>query len=93
MARQDRSGRIQVAPADAWYLFAKKLHTDQFLVYAFAGTPPSAEQAIEEVLERARSCSELRLRVRYPTIGFGLPEWITGDVDAGQDHRPRLRGR
>ncbi len=84
MARQDRSGRIQVAPADAWYLFAKKLHTDQFLVYAFAGTPPSAEQAIEEVLERARSCSELRLRVRYPTIGFGLPEWITGDVDAGQ---------
>ncbi|MDQ1249367.1 MAG: hypothetical protein QG597_3742, partial [Actinomycetota bacterium] len=88
MARHDRADSSQVAPADAWYLFAEKLHTDQFLVYGFAGSPPSVGQAIEEVVERARSCSELRLRVRYLGTGLGFPEWIPGDVDAAQinDH-------
>ncbi len=84
MARSDRAGNSQVAPADAWCLFAETLHTDQFLVYAFAGVPDSVEQAVEEVVERARSCSELRLRVGYRGIGLGFPEWIPCDVEAAQ---------
>ena len=89
MAPRERAGTSQVAPADAWYLFAEKLHTDQFLVYGFAGSPPSVERAVAEVVERARSCSELRLRVGYRGFGLripglGLPEWIPGDVDTGQ---------
>lgn len=83
------TGNSRVAPADAWYLFADKLKTDQFLVYGFAGQPASIEQAVDEVVERARACPELRLRVRYPrpglrVLGLGFPEWIPGEVDPGQ---------
>lgn len=84
MTRHDNVGRSQVAPADAWYLFAEQLHTDQFLVYGFAGVPHSVDQAVEQVAERARSCSELRLRVGYRGIGLGFPEWVPCDVDAAQ---------
>jgi hypothetical protein len=82
------SGRDRVAPADAWYLFADKLKTDQFLVYGFAGTPVSVEQAVEEVIASARTCSELRLRVGYPdhlgSVRLRFPVWVPGDVDPGQ---------
>ena len=88
MIQGRESGRGRVAPADAWYLFADELKTDQFLVYGFAGTPASVEQAVEEVIARARTCSELRLRVGYPShLGFahlGFPAWVRGDVDPGQ---------
>lgn len=84
MTVHNRDQRSRVAPADAWYLFAEDLYTDQFLVYGFAGSPPSVEQAVAEVIERARRCSELRLRVEYPRLGLGFPEWIPGDVEADQ---------
>ena len=74
----------RVAPADAWYLYSTSLHTDQLLVYGFAGTPPSVERAVEEVIERARSCPELRLRVGGRRFSLGLPAWIPGDVEADQ---------
>ncbi|WP_293239786.1 WS/DGAT domain-containing protein [Mycolicibacterium sp.] len=73
-----------MAPADAWYLFASDRHTDQLLVYGFAGCPASVERAVDDVLERARSCPELRLRVGQRHFNLGIPEWVPGDVDAGQ---------
>jgi hypothetical protein len=73
-----------VAPADAWYLYATNLDTDQLAVYGFAGSPPSVDRAVEEVVERARSCPELRLRVGGRRFNLGLPAWIPGDVGAEQ---------
>lgn len=78
------AGRNRMAPDDAWYVFAEKLHTDQFLVYGFAGCPASVEQAIGEVTERARACPELRLRISQPRSSHGFPKWVAGDVEPGQ---------
>lgn len=75
---------IRVAPVDAWYLYATNIHTDQLLVYGFAGSPPSVEQAVEEVMERARSCPELRLRVGGRRLSLGLPAWVPGEVSDEQ---------
>ncbi|MFN8033362.1 MAG: WS/DGAT domain-containing protein [Mycobacterium sp.] len=75
---------VRVAPADAWYLNATNLHTDQLLVYGFAGSPPSVEPAVEEVLGRARSCPELRLRVGGHRLSMGLPAWVPCEVSAEQ---------
>ncbi len=83
-ATDSRTGISRIAPADAWYLFAKDRHTDQLLVYGFAGCPPSVERAVEEVLARARSCPELRLRAGYRHVHLGFPEWVSADVDPGQ---------
>ena len=55
-ASELRSATARVAPADAWYLYSTSLHTDQLLVYGFAGSPLSVEQAVEEVIERAPNC-------------------------------------
>lgn len=73
-----------MAPDDAWYLFAEHLQTDQMLVYGFAGRPAAIERAVEDVIDRARSCPDLRLRVRDRTFGLGFPEWVSGDVERGQ---------
>ncbi|BBZ75312.1 DUF1298 domain-containing protein [Mycolicibacterium anyangense] len=77
--RSGEAGR-RLAPADAWYIFAKGLSTDQLLVYAFDGIPDSVEHAVEEVLARARSCEELRLRVRLRPATVGFPCWVAGEV-------------
>ena len=82
--KRSETTRRRVAPADAWYLFAKDQHTDQLLVYGFAGCPSSVERAVEDILERARSCAELRLRAGRRHFNLGIPEWVPADVDPGQ---------
>ena len=53
----------RMAPVDAmWYWFATKFPTDQFLVYAFAGTP-DIDAAVGEVLDRANASVDLKLRI------------------------------
>lgn len=84
MRMADRGAAARVAPSDAWYLYAKHLHTDQLLVYGFAGTPASVERAVEEMIGRARACPELRLRVGGSRFNLGLPEWVPGDIEADQ---------
>jgi hypothetical protein len=75
----------RLAPNDAmWHWFATKFPTDQFLVYAFAGTPRSAEGAAAEVLERARECADLRLRIRQHAISWRFPEWVPCEVKPEQ---------
>ncbi|SEH90909.1 Wax ester synthase-like Acyl-CoA acyltransferase domain-containing protein [Mycolicibacterium rutilum] len=66
-------------PVDAmWYWLATKFATDQFLAYAFAGTPDSVEQAVDDVLERARRCADFGLRVRPHTLNLRFPDWVSG---------------
>ncbi|MCV7283161.1 DUF1298 domain-containing protein [Mycolicibacterium flavescens] len=66
-------------PVDAlWYWLATKFATDQFLVYAFAGTPESIERAVEDVLDRARECVDFGLRVRPRALNLHFPDWISG---------------
>lgn len=70
-----------LAAVDAmWYWYATKFLTDQFLVYAFAGTPPTLDRAVDQVLERARLCPDLRLRIAEPRLDLRSPQWISCDV-------------
>ncbi|KUI30660.1 hypothetical protein AU196_14195 [Mycobacterium sp. IS-1742] len=57
--------------------------SDQFLIYGFAGTPPDLTGTLASVLDRARACAELRLRVR-DRGRLEYPEWVDGGVDDGQ---------
>jgi len=60
-----------------------KIPNDQFLLYAFDGVPSDVEQALRVIRERARACSELRLRVQ--DRGFlTYPAWVAGEVTADQ---------
>ncbi|OBY32196.1 DUF1298 domain-containing protein [Mycolicibacter kumamotonensis] len=62
-----------MAAIDAqFYWMSAKIPSDQFLLYAFAAVPADLDGAVAEVLERARACPELTMRVedagplRYP---------------------------
>lgn len=66
-------------PVDAmWYWLATKFATDQFLVYAFAGTPDSVERAVDDVLDRARGCVDFSLRIRPRALNLHFPDWVSG---------------
>lgn len=52
------------------------------LVYGFDGTPDDVDAAVEEVLNRARGCPELRMRVSQSMLEF--PHWVSGQVQADQ---------
>lgn len=60
------------APDAQMLLLSAKIPNDQFLLYAFDGTPDDLASAAQELLRTAAACSELRLRVvdkhpwRYP---------------------------
>lgn len=74
----------RMAPVDAmWYWFATKFPTDQFLVYAFAGTA-DVDAAAAQVLERANASFDLKLRIAPHRWDVTFPRWRIGDVDAGQ---------
>jgi hypothetical protein len=85
LAEHGHAGAQPMAPADAmWYWLATKFATDQFMVFVFAGTPASVQDAVDEVIGRARSCPDLGLRVRRRNLNLRFPEWDPGPVEARQ---------
>jgi hypothetical protein len=74
----------RLAAVDAQNLWmSAKTPNDQFLIYGFAGLPVELPGALAAVLDRARACGELRLRVRERGR-LRFPEWVDGGVDEGQ---------
>ena len=66
----------RMAPVDAqFYWMSAKLPNDEFLLYAFDGEPADCALAIEQVLQRARACPQLAMRVddRNPLT---YPRWV-----------------
>ncbi|AQT82608.1 DUF1298 domain-containing protein [Mycolicibacterium litorale] len=69
---------------DAQMLWSSaKIPNDQFLLYAFDGSPAEPDAAVEELRTRAEACDELRLRV-VEQGSWRYPRWERGDVRADQ---------
>ncbi|MCX2933835.1 WS/DGAT domain-containing protein [Mycobacterium sp. CVI_P3] len=56
---------------------------DQFLLYAFAGSPGDVDGAVAELRSRAQACDELRLRVADDGW-WRYPRWGRAEVGSGQ---------
>jgi hypothetical protein len=67
-----------------WYWLASRIPNDQFLLYAFRGSPDDIDRAVAEVRERARSCPDLAIRVHERTFALRHPQWVAGDVEHDQ---------
>ncbi len=76
------TARNLVAVDAQTYWMSAKIPSDQFLLYGFAGAPSDMAHALSEIRARADGCPELRLRVRDRALGY--PEWVSGEVAAGQ---------
>ncbi|SEH68452.1 Protein of unknown function [Mycolicibacterium rutilum] len=65
------------------YWMAAKIHSDQFLLYGFAGPVPDVGAVVRELRTRAGLCADLRLRIsdRNPMT---YPRWVSADVSASQ---------
>jgi hypothetical protein len=70
--------RLSAVDAQTYWMSAK-IPNDQFLLYGFAGVVPDLVGAVQEILDRARGCPELRLRVS-DRGGLSYPQWVAGDV-------------
>ena len=54
----------RMAAVDAqFYWMSAKIGNDQFLLYVFDGEPADVEEAVTQVIRRARRCRDLGLRV------------------------------
>lgn len=60
-----------------------KIPNDQFLLYAFDGSPRDVDAAIDQMLLRAGASGELRLRV-VDDCAARYPLWVPGAVDRSQ---------
>jgi hypothetical protein len=74
--------RLSAVDAQTHWTSAK-IPNDQFLLYCFAGVPTGLDRALDVIRQRARGCTELRLRVQ--DRGFlTYPAWVAGEVTADQ---------
>ncbi|MFS0900427.1 WS/DGAT domain-containing protein [Mycolicibacterium litorale] len=74
----------RLAAIDAQNLWmSAAMPNDQFLIYGFAGVAGDLPGALAAVVDRARACGELRLRVRERGR-LRFPEWVDGGIDARQ---------
>lgn len=71
------------APDAQMLMLSAKVPNDQFLLYAFDGTPPDLDSAAQELLGNAQACSEFHLRVveRHP---WRYPRWEPGEITPDQ---------
>lgn len=74
--------RLTAADAQVYWMSAK-IPNDQFLLYAFDGEPADVEDAVAQVIQRARRCPDLGLRV-HDGCRLTYPAWVRRDVDADQ---------
>jgi len=73
-----------MAAVDAQTLWmSAKIPNDQFLLFAFDGSPGRLDAAVDEVRRRAESDDELRLRV-VDDRPWRYPRWQPGAVEAAQ---------
>jgi hypothetical protein len=71
--------RLSAVDAQTFWMSAK-IPNDTVLLYGFAGVPADLEQALEQIAERARGCTDLTVRVGDD--GFLMyPAWVHRDVD------------
>ena len=76
--------KAQLTSADAQvYWMSARIPNDQFLLYAFDGSPADIEVAVDEVVRRARGCPDLAVRVR-DECALTYPSWIPAEVTARQ---------
>jgi hypothetical protein len=74
-----------MTPVDAqMYWMSEKIPNDQFLLYAFAGDAPHLDAAIELLLHRAASISDLTLRVADVGCALDYPYWVRTEVHRDQ---------
>ncbi|TXI58535.1 DUF1298 domain-containing protein [Mycolicibacter arupensis] len=75
-----------MAAIDAqFYWMSAKIPSDQFLLYAFAGVPADVDSAIAQVLDRARACPDLTIRVA-DAGALRYPRWV-----ASHEHPSAIR--
>jgi hypothetical protein len=75
---------VRLAAADAqFYWMSAKIGNDQFVLYAFDGEPADVEEAVVQVIRRARRCPDLGLRVDDGCPAT-YPAWVRRDVGADQ---------
>lgn len=74
--------RLAAVDAQTYWMSAK-VPSDQFLLYGFAGTVPHLAAAVARIGDRARGCTELRLRVRDGNP-LTYPQWVAADVSPNQ---------
>lgn len=60
------------------FWLSAKVPNDQFLLYAFDGTP-YIPAGVEEILRHARRCEPLRLRI-VDDAPWRYPVWVRGDI-------------
>jgi len=71
------------APDAQMLMLSAKVPNDQFLLYAFNGTPDDLASAAQELLGNARACSGLRLRV-VDGRPWRYPRWEPGAITPEQ---------
>src|ERR1700730_2135301 len=71
--------RLSAVDAQTFWMSAK-IPNDTVLLYGFAGVPADLEQALEQIAERARGCTDLTGGIRD---GSRLTDhaWVHRDVD------------
>jgi WS/DGAT C-terminal domain len=75
---------VRLTAADAqFYWMSAKIGNDQFLLYVFDGEPADVEEAVAQVIRRARRCRDLGLRVD-DGCPVTYPAWVRRDVGADQ---------
>ena len=74
--------RLSAVDAQTYWMSAK-IPNDTVLLYGFAGVPADLDQALDQIAERARGCTDLTVRV---DDGGPLtyPAWVHRDVDRSQ---------
>lgn len=73
-----------MAAVDAQFFWVSaKVPNDQFLLYAFGGQPADLNDAVAQVLRRARGCPDLTMRVE-DDCAARYPRWVPASVGPEQ---------
>ncbi len=79
-----------MAAVDAqFYWMSAKIPNDQFLLYAFDGEAVAVQRAVAQLLDRARACPDLRMRV-HDGSALTYPQWVAASVEPEQVIRRQL---
>ena len=74
----------RLTPTDAQtFWLAAKIPNDTFLFFAFGGVPTDVERTLDALVDRARGCADLGVRVD-DSRSWSYPSWVRRDVDRSQ---------